>query len=222
MQQINQDLLAKLPSLFPLPAIILAALLIAFLSAGLVEEVGKWIVSRRYKNIDIDARLRHTRRISVSGIFACTCISALGFATMENIGYSGMSELSIIRQNVLLVAFLALGRGFVAYLVHIATQLHVAVAAAQRLFFGDGMSVGVALLHAILLHGMFDGVAFVTVILVVTRNIPVGLLFLVPVFDVVVAVLFGLLVRARYRALLERERAMFSSGPVSHPETALV
>lgn len=222
MQKLNQDLLAKLPSLFPLPVIILAAILVAFLSAGLVEEVGKWLVSRRYKDIDIDARLHHTRRISVSGIFACACMSALGFATMENIGYSAMAELSIVKQNALLVAFFALVRGFVAYTLHIATQLHIAVAAAQRLFFADGMSVRMALLHAILVHGVFDGVAFVAIILTALGKIQTWVLFVVPVFDVVTVLLFGMLVRARYCALLERERVVSPSEPESYSGAALV
>lgn len=140
---------------------------------------------------------------------------------MENIGYS-MSELSDLKQQVPLAALLGLARGFIAYALHIATQLYVAVAAARKYLFGDRGSVSIALLHAVIVHGAFDGVAFVVLVLAALKKVPSWILFVVPVFDVAVVVLFGMLVRARYLALLQREHAVQSPAPSLDPDMPLV
>lgn len=125
-----------------------------------------------------------------------------------------MSRVASITGSTGLLVFLGLFRGAVALPVHVGTQLYVAVVAAQRYVFLDDVKVSTALFQAILFHGTFDAIAFISTFLVGTKRIPVWVGFLVPVADIIMVSLLLLVCRARYKALLERERVALVSEPV--------
>lgn len=209
-----QEFLAEAVQYVSLPAVIITALLIAYFSAGMVEEIGKWFVSRRFLGLECICG-NDDKIVGCRGILASACMAGLGFATTENIGYvMGMSKLAKGTGGTFLAAFLGLFRGVIAVPTHVGTQLYVGIAAAQRHVFLDEVKVSIALFHAILFHGTFDAVAFVVTILVVTETVPVWLGLLVPVVDIFLVTLLLLVCRARYKALLERERVALASEPV--------
>lgn len=189
----------------PAWAIVLSIFLVAYVCAGMVEEIGKWLCARRFKGPMREAadagRYAGGRTILVS-----TAMVALGFATTENIGYMLRMERFEFSGFPLFVFGLGLLRGLLAFPVHVGAQLHVAVAAAHRHIFKDSTRVSAALLHAILIHGTFDAVAFSFMALITLRKLPPWTGLLVPVVDLFLVVVLMLLVRARYKGLLERER----------------
>ncbi|CDF37555.1 unnamed protein product [Chondrus crispus] len=209
-----QQLIQQLAQSIPLWAIILSLVLIAYVTAGTVEEVGKWLVARRYIGLECICG-QDERKVGCRGIMASACMAALGFATIENIGYvSGMARAASQNSSAeLLFVFLGLFRGLLAFPVHVGTQLYVAITASQRHIFMDDVSVPWALFHAILFHGTFDVLAFLSGALVTLRLWPAWIGLLVPVIDIIMVVLLLLVCRARYKALLERER-MAMSEPV--------
>lgn len=197
----------------PLPTMILTLVLVAYLSAGLVEEVGKWLVARRFLSLECVCG-NDDKRIGARGILASACMAALGFATTENIAYvMAMAHVQTAGFPVFLI-LMGLFRGVIALPVHIGTQLYVAVSAAHRYVFLDETKVMGALFQAILFHGTFDAIAFVSTLLVGLGRIPMWVGFLVPVIDVVLVSFLLLICRARYKALLERERVASLSEPV--------
>lgn len=209
------EALQRLFEYIPFWAVAITLIAVAVLSAGTAEELGKWLVSRRYRTIEYEAVISGMQRISARGIFASACMSGLGFATIENIGY-GMKIGSMSASTWLGfagLALVALFRGALAFAVHVGTQLYVAVAAAQNHLFHDGGSVDVALLKAILFHGLFDAIAFVTLMGTIAGKVPAWFSLLVPVVDLGLVLALCLLVRSRYRALLNRENMLASMGP---------
>lgn len=196
-----------------LPVVIITALLLAYLAAGLVEETGKWLVARRFLGLECVCG-NDDRRIGARGILASACMAALGFATTENIGYvMAMAHVPTAGFPIGLV-LLGLFRGVVAFPVHVGTQLYVAISAAHRYVFLDETEVMGALFQAILFHGTFDAIAFVSTLLVVLGRLPSWVAILVACCDVVLVGFLFLVCRARYKALLERERVATLSEPV--------
>eukprot|EP00177_Eucheuma_denticulatum_P006797 GFKZ01012357.1.p1 GENE.GFKZ01012357.1~~GFKZ01012357.1.p1 ORF type:complete len:366 (-),score=25.27 GFKZ01012357.1:391-1488(-) len=198
----------------PFWAIAVTLIAVAVLSAGTAEELGKWLVSRRYRTVEYEAVISGMERISARGILASACMSGLGFATIENIGY-GMNIGSMSASTwlgIVGLAFVALFRGALAFAVHIGTQLYVAVTAAQKHLFQDDGSVPLALLYAILFHGLFDAIAFVTLMGTIAGKIPAWFSLIVPIIDLGLVIGLCLLVRSRYRALLDRERVLISTA----------
>lgn len=197
----------------PLWKVLIFFLLVAFITAGLVEEAGKWFVARRYRKLD-NAEDSSSARIGCRGILASACASALGFAMTENVGY----VLGIANANRTGFSFglvgLALLRGILAYPVHVGTQFYVGVSAARWHVLGDRASVAWALFVAVLFHGTFDAVAFICMVLVGLKRIPEWVGAFVPVFDVVLVGFLLLLCRGRYTALLQRERVLMVTDPV--------
>lgn len=201
-----QQIIEKIFQTVPLWTVIITTLLVAYISAGTVEEVGKWLAARRFIGLECICG-NDDRRVGCRGIMASACMVALGFATIENIGYvSGMAKASSSTGSVLMFVALGLFRGVVAFPVHVGTQLYVAITAAKKRVFADDVSVFWALVQAILFHGTFDAIAFISMILVGFGSAPAWIGILVPVVDVIMAVLLLLVCRARYKSLLERER----------------
>lgn len=202
------DALAKI---LPLWKVLLFFILTSFLVAGVVEELGKWIIARRYRKIEPERAADDDMvvpNIGCRGILASFCMTALGFAATENVFYM----LGILQANRGSFSFGAAGlvlmRRLLAYPVHVGTTFYVGVAAARRHVFGDGISVGLALSVAIILHGVFDGVGFLALILVTLGKVPKWVGGGVPVFDLGLVGLLLLLCRGRYKALLEREKVV--------------
>lgn len=214
---LTEQIISALSESIPLWKIIIFFLLIAYVAAGMVEEVGKWIVARRYRKIDADnaeVDANSGLRVGCRGILATACMGALGFAATENVFYVlGIAQASRAGFSFGLVG-LALFRGILAYPVHVGTQFFVAVSAAQRHVFEDKSSVPFALFIAVLFHGTFDGVALICMVLISLKKVPSWIAVLVPVFDIMLIGLLLLLCRGRYKALLERERVVLMPDPV--------
>lgn len=208
-----EALLNALKDIVPFWKILLYFLLVAFITAGMVEEVGKWLIARRYRILR-DLQQEGSPRMGCRGILASACAGALGFAMTENMLYVlGLARATPSGFSFGLVG-LALLRGMLAYPVHVGTQFYVGVTAAQRDVLADRVSIGLALLVAVLFHGFFDAVAFTCMVLIGLKHIPEWVGGLVPVFDIVLVGFLLLLCRSRYKALLERERMTIGPEPV--------
>lgn len=213
----NTKLIETMAKTLPVWKIVIFFVLFSFFTAGAVEEIGKWIVANRFKRIEpeqpADANAT-APRVGCRGILASFCMTALGFAAAENTGF----VLGIVQANRNKFSFEAVGvvlfRGILAYPVHIGSQFYIGVSTAQRYVFKDPGRVWPAVLVAVLFHGAFDAISLVFVVLITLKKIPVWTGTVVPVFDLVLIVLLLLLCRWRYKALLERERAVFPQAIV--------
>lgn len=213
----RHDLLANVLEHVALWKMILFFLLIAFVTAGFIEEVAKWMLARRYRKVDqenaeLDAD--SGARIGCKGILAIACMGALGFAACENMGYILVGALSVRKGFSFRLVGITLLRGLLAYPLHIGTQFFVAVSAAQWYVFKDKSNVMLALFVAVLFHGTFDGVALLGMLLIGGNIIPFWVGYLIPVFDFMLVGLLLLLCRSRYKALLVRESLVLASEPV--------
>lgn len=213
----SEEYIADLLQSVPLWKMILFFLLIAYITTGMVEEVAKWILARRYRKVDeenaqVDAT--STVRIGCKGILAIACMGSLGFAAMENMGYVLAIAFSIRTGFSFKIVEISLLRGLLAYPLHVGTQFFVALSAAQWHVFKERSSVMFALLVAILFHGTFDGVALIGMVLIAAKIIPGWAGYLIPVFDFLLIGFLLLICRARYKGLLERERLVLTQDPV--------
>lgn len=207
-QELMEQVITEVKKL-PAWAIVLTIFLLAFLAAGAVEEIGKWLFSRRYKR-PLREATDAGRHVGARAILASTAMVSLGFATMENIGYIiGLGSMggSLLSFSVVGLALL---RGLMSFPLHISTQLHVAVAAGHLHVFNDNTRVSVALFHAIIFHGIFDGVTYSSVALTLLEKTPAWTLLATVGAEVFLVGVLILLVRARYTGLLERERVAMS------------
>lgn len=202
---------------FPVWKIVIFFILTAFFTAGLVEEIGKWVVANRFKRIepeqpaDADAVVP---RIGCRGILASFCMTALGFAAAENVGF----VLGVAQAYRSKFSFEAVGvvllRGILAYPVHIGAQFYIGVSSAQRYVFKDPSRVWLAAVVAVLFHGMFDAVSLISLVLITLKKIPAWTGTIVPVFHFILIGLLLLLCRGRHKALLEREKIVLLQPPV--------
>lgn len=205
-------LIEAMAKTLPIWKIIIFFILVSFFTAGAVEEIGKWIVANRVKRIepeqpaDADAT---APRVGCRGILASFCMTALGFAAAESIGF----VLGIVQAYRSKFSFEAAGivlyRGILAYPVHLGSQFYIGVSTAQRHVFKDPNRVWPAVVVAVLFHGAFDAMSFVFTVLIALKKIPTWTGTVVPVFDLVLIALLLLICRWRYKALLEREKAVF-------------
>lgn len=191
----------------PLWKAVLYSFLTAFLVAALVEEVGKWLVSGRYKKINSEpSNLELGRTISCRGILAICSMGALGFATIENLGFVLFLSASRSDGFPFNLVFMAVLRGILAFPVHVGAQFFVGVTAAQNYIFHDNRSVFYAILIVIMFHGSFDAAALVVSDLLTMRSWPQWSMAFVIGFQLFLAGLLLILCRGRSKALLERER----------------
>lgn len=205
--------LQQLLTIIPLWKVILFFLLVAFITAGFVEETGKWLVARRYRKLLIPEDARAVP-IGVRGVLACACAGALGFALTENVAYVlGIAKTTQSGVSFALIG-IALLRGVLAFPVHVGTQFYVGLSAAESHVLRDRVSVSLALFLAVLFHGTFDAVAFVCMVLIGLKKLPEWVGLFVPVFDLMLIGFLLLLCRGRYKGLLERERVLIASDPV--------
>lgn len=202
---------SDISKIVPLWKVILFSVLTAFLVAGAMEEIGKWLIARRYHKINQrPENVSADRQITCRGVISVACMGALGFATFENIGYVfGVSRSQKDSFPLDLLAMTVL-RGILAFPVHVGTQFYIAVSAASQFILGDPTHVMMALFVAILFHGTFDAVSFLVIICVEHNFLPKWIAILVPIFDLVLITLLLLLCRGRYKAMLERERVLTS------------
>ena len=199
----------------PFPFIFVAILTI-FLACASVEEVGKWLLARRYKKLNhYFQNSQPSRSMSSRGIILYACFGALGVITSQTLffflfclntsGVPAMFFPSYGLWGVLLFALLSIP-------VQISSQVYVAIAAAKTVVFHDPDCVMFALFVAVLFHGAFLTVAMIEGLVLwagfqFPRNGALGAV----VVQVVLVVSFLVLCRAKYNAVLERERVMLAS-----------
>lgn len=210
--QQNDAFPEKLFEISPFWKVILFAVLTAFIVAGVIEEVGKWIVAQRYKKVDYDPENYEAgRKIGCRGILAVACMGALGFATIENIAYVLGLSMTPAEGFPFELVGMALLRGFLAFPVHVGAQFYVGVSAAQRYVFQDPSNVSLALFIAVLFHGSFDTASLVVAACIKKKLLAEWTIALVFPFHIFLVILLLLLCRGRYKALLERERIVMAS-----------
>lgn len=194
-----------------LPILLLCVAMIAFFSAGLVEETAKWIVARRYKSLpDLTGY-----RITGSGILAAAATSALGFATTEHVAFAlslasakPVPMLTDEAVTVLFGTFLILIRGLVAYAVHVGTTLYIGVAVGNKLMFNDGMGMWAAFGVAVAVHGLFDFIGLGASLLMFAGYLPNWAEWVVTLLDIIIAGVLSVVVWEKIKGLLERENVL--------------
>lgn len=207
----NNAILEALSKIVPLWKILVFFCLIAFLASGPIEEFAKWAVARRYKQIVPNEPADDSvvpSRIGVRGILASFCIPAIGFAMSENIFF--MLGVANARRDSFSwsTAASVLGRGILAYPLHVGAQFLIGVASAQRDVLGDQVSVWAAVFTAIIIHSMFDLVGFIVLVLVAADKVGNWLGALVPAVDLIVVLFLGILCWSRHRSLVQREKML--------------
>ncbi|CAN8075147.1 unnamed protein product [Agarophyton chilense] len=210
---INPDMIfAYIREHVPLWKMIVYALFSAFIVAGLTDEVAKWMLARRYREVNKrDENLDRYCCISCKGILSVACMGALGFATIENYGFvMGLRSSPDSRFGLRLVS-LALFRGFLAFPVHVGAQFYVAVAAAQSYIFREPIGVVKSLSIAALIHGLFDAISLVTLIFVGVLGVPPWVDISVIMLQACLTILLVVVCRVRYKALLQREKMVQKS-----------
>lgn len=196
--------------LFPTWKLVLVALLSAYIIAGITEESAKWLLSRRYRAIDeLDVNQDNGLKISIRGVLAIASVSALGFATFENIMYllqwstpTKSGGFPIIR------AGLALLRDLFAFPLHIGTTFFIALVEARRHVLSDTLSLWSAFTTAVFFHGTFDASALVIAALVFKGVIPEWVEVIALVIQAFLVILLVILCRSRFQALIQREYAL--------------
>lgn len=196
--------------MLPLWKTIVFSVLISFFVAGTVQELAKWFIARRYRKINLDpVNAELGTQIGSNGILSISCMGALGFATSENLTYVlALSQTDISQRFPLRILLFSLLRTFLALPLHVALQFYIGLAATQNYLFEEGRSVSAALYLAIFIHGAFDAIAIVLVLLTSIEVLPDVLDYFIPGFQFFVVLLVLILCQARYRALFARERAI--------------
>ena len=195
----------------PLWKLILATLLIVFVTSSAVEEIGKWILARRYRNLnDKDDDLQSQTRIGCKGILAIISIGALGFAFFENVLYAGL--ISTAEQDLLLRLGIVFLRGSIAFTLHVSTQFYVGVAAASQYVFRDHANIALSLFISILFHGTFNAFELITIPFATEADVPTYISFITLGLQIGSVCLLLLLCRGRYKALLDRERMVATAA----------
>lgn len=225
----SENILASLP----IWKLILVALGNAFIVAATVEEAVKWLFARRaltrHQHQQQDSHQSSSK--SVYEILSSACVCGLGLAMVENNAYvlglstakaSGTAALISTNKSVFLIAL----RDVLAFPVHVGATLSIAVTAATNIVNDqlhshsstdndDGVatppppkaSVAKAWLTAVAYHGLFDGAAMVVAVLVAKKLLPSVMEGVVVALQAALVVAFSILLRARFRALIEREHA---------------
>lgn len=204
--QVLQDLIKEIP----LWKFVVLAICMAFVVAAITEETGKWIIARRYRAVNNlpENNEDSQRRIGVHGILAVASAAALGFATAENLLFVlGLSRYTSNSIFPFRRVGLTLLRDIMAFPVHVGATFYVALAAAQRSVFSDGMGVFSALLVAVFFHGSFDAVAIVASLLVALEKVQSWVEIAVIFVQLTLVCLLLLLCRNKFRAIMERDRA---------------
>lgn len=214
-QKTLEDSLASFLDMIPLWKLVVLVLLISFIIAGTIEELGKWLVARRYQKIDHDpANVQLGIQIGCNGILAIVSTGALGVATAENMLYVfAISTSNTVEQFPFQTLFYALLRTSLALPLHVALQFFVGLAAAHNHVFKEGASVTVSLLLAVLIHGTFDAIAFFSVLFNSIHLLPDIFAYFVPVLQFLIVLPVCLLCQARYKALTARERTIRPNMP---------
>lgn len=199
-----------LKALIPTWKLVTLALLSGYIVAAITEESAKWLLSRRYRRInEIPSNQQNDLRISVRGVLAIASVSALGFATFENVLYLiGWSEPSKTGGFPIGRAGLAVLRDIFAFPLHIGTTFVIALVEARRFVLSDTLSVWSAFATAIFFHGTFDASALVIAALVLKGVLPEWCEAIAVAIQAVLVILLVVLCRSRFQALIERERAL--------------
>ncbi|PXF42058.1 hypothetical protein BWQ96_08226 [Gracilariopsis chorda] len=207
------DLLAQqVMEMLPLWKLLLMSILTAFVVAALTEELGKWLIARRYKLVnELEPNVDNARSISCKGILSVACMGALGFATAEHALFSMGMSLAPSSGFPLAQLTTLTFRALLAFPIHVGTQCYIAVATAQTFLFREPSRVLSALFLAVVFHGTFDATPFVLSLLYLKLGIPSWTMLLVPPVQVSLAVLLLVLCRGRYKALLEKEQMLSTS-----------
>lgn len=211
------ELMTKLTGLVPLWKWIVLCLFLAFVVAAGTEEGAKWLLARRYQKVnELPENTPANRRLTVRGILAIACSSALGLATVENLSYVlGISQYSSKSVFPFRRVGLTVLRDLLAFPIHVGGTFYIALAAAQRAVLGDGPSVLASFFVAVLFHGCFDAFALLIGLFIMLELIPDWVEFMVVVVQSVVVIGLMILCRSRFKSLIERERAVSASGVLS-------
>lgn len=206
-QQLSID---ELKSLLPTWKLVLLALLSAYIIAAITEESAKWLLSRRYRNVnELAINQENESKISIRGILAIACASALGFATFENILYLLQWSTPTKSGGFPLVrAGLAVLRDLFAFPLHIGTTFFIALVEARRYVLSDTLSVWSAFATAIFFHGTFDACALVVAALVFKGIVPEWVEVIAVLVQACLVILLIILCRSRFQALIQREHAL--------------
>ena len=140
----QQQLEQLLSSVELTPGVYVLLFIIAYISAGLVEESMKYVLTSRISRVTPGYRDKR-------GFLLYAVAGAVGFSTIENIGYS-FQTLSPWWQVLLGVAV----RVFISSPVHVACALLVGIGVVRREVFGQRVPLWRILCLPVLLHGSFD------------------------------------------------------------------
>lgn len=202
-QHLLHDLIDEIENL-PLWVVVVTVILLLFLTGATVEEIGKWLFSRRYKR-PLQEATDLGRHVGARPILLSTAMVSIGFASMENLGRVNRLGSVASRLPFYMLILLLLQR-LMSFPLHFGTQLHVAVAAAHRHVFRDTNKVGFALFQAILFRATFDSLGFIVTAISMLGTSRPWIFVLLLVLELLLFAMLMLLVRSRYMGLLERER----------------
>lgn len=200
-----------LKTLVPTWKLVLLSLLSAYVVAAFVEETAKWVLTRRYRQIDeLQANQERNLNIGVRGILAVAGMSALGFATIENLLYVLGWSMSPTKTKAFPFSQMGLAvlRDIFAFPLHIGTTFVIALVEARRKVFSDGVSLGTGFAIAIFFHGSFDAISLVIASLVLKDVAPSQFEYISVALQALLVVLLIVLCRGRFHALVQRERAL--------------
>lgn len=153
-QEQQEQLTAAASKMIPLWKFLLGGIIAAFLVAGLVEEIAKYLMTRRYRKLS---------SIDVPGVLAVASAGALGLAGTEQFFYSLRMA---ARGNTWIGFLVSLYRAVFAFPLHIGTAFYIGIAVAKKEIQNMDTSIPLAITVAVLFHGAFDAVEMTAAFLV--------------------------------------------------------
>ena len=141
------------------PALFIFLILLSYVSAGMVEESLKYYCTNSIKEHRPSYRVLHGW-----GLYAIA--SALGFSTVENIGYVLQGALGSGIDGSLLGVFLnTLGRTCISTPLHLMTGYLIGLQVMRRDILGESLNIVQVMGWSVFFHGTFDFCLFTIMVL---------------------------------------------------------